>query len=40
MTPMYRGTMKRDWRFKVRTLMIMGIVFRNIATVTQIVRTE
>lgn len=39
MTPMYRGTMKRDWRFEVHTVMIMGLVFRNIATVTQIVKT-
>lgn len=38
-TPMYRGTMKRDWHFAVHTTMIMGLVFRNIATITQIVRT-
>jgi SAM-dependent methyltransferase len=37
--PYYDGTMPRNWKFKVQTCLIMGVVHRNLALVTQLVKS-
>ena len=36
----YDGTMKRGYPFRIHVSLIMGVVQRNLVTVSQIVRTE
>lgn len=36
--PYYDGTMPRDWKLKVNVCLVMGVVMRNLVTVTQLVK--
>jgi SAM-dependent methyltransferase len=36
--PYYDGTMKRDWKLRVHSCVLMGLVQRNLVVVTQLVK--